>query len=169
MSAEEFNKRLKEAVLEKKALPTPMTPSQAEHVVLVVETNKKGQVTRVRYNGSHGSSNDGFNAMTYGNALQTFIRTEDGRAVPGTYRLIYDYNPDTQMVKRTVQLIKAGGVDPNAIGAVDDMARQNMKKMEEDRRAYEAAVKKYKAKLAAQKAAAAKAHASPKPSASPTH
>jgi len=168
MSAEEFNKRLKEAVFEKKALPTPMTPQEAERVVLVVETNKKGQVTRVRYNGSHGSSNDGFNAMTYGNALQTFIRTEDGRAVAGTYRLTYDYNPGTQMVKRSVELIKAGGVDPNALGAVDDMARQNMKKMAEDRRAYEAALKKAKAAKAA-KAAAAKAHASPKPTASAAH
>jgi len=60
--------------------------------------------------------------MTYGNALQAFIRTEDGRSIPGTYRLSYDYDPRTKMVRRSVALLKAGGVDPNRISAVDEMA-----------------------------------------------
>jgi hypothetical protein len=62
-----------------------------------------------------------FNAQTYGNALQAFIRTPDGKAIVGTYRLTYDYNPQTKRVRRDVALIKAGGVDPNAKGAVDEM------------------------------------------------
>jgi hypothetical protein len=164
LNAEEFNQRLKQSILEKKPLPTPMTPEETEHVVLVVETNKRGQVTRVRYNGSHGSSNDTFNAMAYGNALQAWIRTEDGKAIPGTYRLVYDYSPDTQKVRRTVELLKAGGVDPNAIGAVEDMAKQNMRKMAEDRKAYQAAVARAKAKKAH---AAAKATPTPHPSPKP--
>jgi hypothetical protein len=47
LNAEEFNKRLRES-LQKHVLPTPMVPTQTLRVVLVVETNKKGQVTRVR-------------------------------------------------------------------------------------------------------------------------
>jgi len=86
----------------------------------MVEINRKGQVTRVR---SGKSCPDlAFNAMTYGNALQAFIRTPDGRAIPGTYRLSYDFDPKTKLVRRSVELIKAGGVDPNRISAVDEMA-----------------------------------------------
>ena len=156
INAEQFNKHLKES-LQKHVVPTPMVPTQPLRVVLVVETNKKGQVTRVRGPGSHGSNNDTFNAMCYGNALQVFIRTEDGRAIPGTYKLIYDYSPDSRDVRRTVEMIKSGGVNPDAIGAVDDMAKQNMKKMREDRAAWERAVQR------------AKEHPSPKPDASATH
>ena len=90
------------------------------HTDFTVETNRKGQVTRVR---SGKSCPDlAFNAMTYGNALQAFIRTEDGRSIPGTYRLSYDYDPKTKMVRRSVALLKAGGVDPNRVSAVDEMA-----------------------------------------------
>ena len=150
INAEQFNKHLKES-LEKHVIPAPVAPTQPLRVVLVVETNKKGQVARVRGPGSKSSPNDTFNAMCYGNALQVFIRTEDGRSIAGTYKLIYDYSPDTKDVKRTVEPIRLGGVNPDAIGAVDDMAKQNMKKMEEDRRAWEQAMAK------------ARAHASPSP------
>jgi len=67
------------------------------------------------------SHDEAFDAHTYGNALQSFIRLPDGQVVLGTYRLIYDYDPKTLRVRRDVQLIKRGGVDPNAISAVDDM------------------------------------------------
>jgi hypothetical protein len=56
--------------------------------------------------------------MTYGNALQAFIRTDTGTAVAGTFRLIYDYDPHRKAVKRSVALLHAGGVNPNAAGAV---------------------------------------------------
>jgi hypothetical protein len=118
-------------------------------------TNRKGQITRVR---SGKESHDAaFNAITYGNALQAFIRTEDGDAVAGTYRLSYDYSPTTKMVKRSVELLHAGGVNPDAVGAVDDMAEVNKKRMAEDARLYEQALKKLREK---QKPAAP---ATPKP------
>jgi hypothetical protein len=94
----------------------PKMPSTALHSVFVVETNRKGQVTRVR--SGTGSDDRRFNLMTYGNALQTFIRTPEGGAVAGVFRLTYDYSPSTGGVARTVELIHAGGVDPNALGAV---------------------------------------------------
>jgi hypothetical protein len=153
MNAQELNQRLKEAIEHHSALPTPLLPSKPEHVEFVVETNKKGQVARVR---SGKESQDAmFNAMTYGNALQTFIRTEDGRAIAGTYRLSYDYSPDTKNVQRSVDLIQAGGVNPDAIGAVDDMAKINAHKEMEDYAAWKAAIAKEHA---------AKPHASPTPS-----
>ncbi len=99
---------------------TPHTPSSAVHTDFMVEINRKGQVTRVK---SGKSCPDlAFNAMTYGNALQAFIRTEDGRAIPGVYRLSYDFDPRTKMVHRSVALVKVGGVDPNKMSAVDEMA-----------------------------------------------
>ncbi len=97
----------------------PRVPSTPEHTEYVVEVNRKGQVTRIR---SGKPSRDlAFNTMTYGNALQAYIRTTDGRALAGTYRLVYDYAPKTKNVHRSVALLHAGGVDPGAIGAVDQM------------------------------------------------
>jgi hypothetical protein len=101
-------------------------PDRAEHTEYVVEVNKMGQVARVRAGKS--SPDAAFNAMTYGNALQVFIRTPDGKAVSGTYRLSYDYDPKSRNVRRTVALIHAGGVDPNAIGAVNAMAEINRRR-----------------------------------------
>ena len=46
----------------------------------------------------------------------------------GTYRLTYDYDPKTLRVRRDVALVRAGGVNPNAKGAAEDMmeiARRN--------------------------------------------
>jgi len=98
----------------------PHTPSTAVHTEFMVEINRKGQVTRVR--SGKECPDLAFNAMTYGNALQAFIRTPDGRAIPGTYRLSYDFSPKTKLVRRSVELISAGGVDPDRISAVDEMA-----------------------------------------------
>ena len=97
----------------------PRVPTTPEHSEYVVEVNRKGQVMRIR---SGKPSRDlAFNTMTYGNALQAFIRTPDGRALAGIYRLFYDYAPKTKNVRRSVALIRAGGVDPDAAGAVDQM------------------------------------------------
>jgi hypothetical protein len=96
--------------------PLPKVPLHTEYVVAV---NKLGQVTYV-ISGKF-SKNKTFNVQTYGNALQAFIRTTEGTAIPGRYRLTYDYSPKTTRVHREVELVKAGGVDPNALGAVNRM------------------------------------------------
>ncbi len=94
-------------------------PVSREHVEFVVETNKKGQVVKV-ISGKQ-SPDTHFNAFVYGNALQAFIRTPDGHAIAGRYKLSYDYDPRTRLVHRDVGLIRAGGVNPDAEGAVDAM------------------------------------------------
>jgi hypothetical protein len=104
-----------------KITPKWVFPKVKLHTEFVVEVNKLGQVTRVRSGKS--CPNPTFNAQTYGNALQTFIRTPDGQAVSGLFRLTYDYNPQTQRVHREVALIQVGGVDANAEGAAVEMLR----------------------------------------------
>jgi hypothetical protein len=109
-----------------KAQPKELAPKRALHVEYTVEVNKLGQVARVRT--VKPSHDEGFDTHTYGNALQAFIRTPDGNVVLGTYRLTYDYNPKTLRVHRDVELVKRGGVDPNAKGAAESMmeiARRN--------------------------------------------
>ena len=99
--------------------PRSIFPKKRLHVEVTVEINKLGQVTRVRtIKPSHDPS---FDAHTYGNALQAFIRTNDGGVVLGTYRLTYDYDPVKLTVHRGVALIKRGGVNPNAQGAALEM------------------------------------------------
>jgi len=94
-------------------VPVPTVPL---HAVYTVETNKLGQVVRVV---SANATNDSrFNMATRGNALQAFIRKPDGTAIAGVYKLTYDYSPKTKDVRRDVQLVHAGGVDPNAKGYV---------------------------------------------------
>jgi hypothetical protein len=88
----------------------------ALHAAYTVETNKLGQVVRIR--SSEPSRDANFNELTRANALQAFIRRPNGTAVPGVYKLTYDYSPKTQMVRRDVLLVHRGGVDPNAKGAV---------------------------------------------------
>lgn len=95
--------------------PAPLLPRVKLHTEFLVEVNKLGQVTQVH--AGKTSPDPTFNAQTYGNALQAFIRTTDGKVVLGTYRLSYDYDPQTQRVRRTVALVKVGGVDPDAQGA----------------------------------------------------
>jgi hypothetical protein len=106
--------------------PRALFATKAEHVEVVVEVNRLGQVARVR--SIKPSHDQGFDAHCYGNALQAFIRTPDGRAISGVYRLTYDYDPKTLNVRRDVALLWRGGVNPNATGAANDMmeiARRN--------------------------------------------
>jgi hypothetical protein len=109
-----------------KVQPRELAPKKPLHVEFTVETNRLGQVARVRT--VKPSHDEDFDTKTYGNALQTFIRTPDGHAVAGTFRLTYDYDPKTLRVRRDVALVKAGGVNPNAKGAAESMmeiARRN--------------------------------------------
>ena len=116
-----------------KVQPKALLPKTKLHAEWLVDTNKFGQVTRVR--SDRPSGNETFNIQTFGNASQAFIRTTNGKAVPGVYRLIYDYNPKTQRVRRDVALVRAGGVNANAQGLVPKM-------MEEIKRAQAAKAKK---------------------------
>jgi hypothetical protein len=102
-----------------KIQPKSLLPKHAEHTEYVVEVNKLGQVSRVA--SRRGSDNATFNAQTYGNALQAFIRTPDGHVVLGTYRLTYDYDPKTTRVRRDVTLLRTGGVNPDAKGTAADL------------------------------------------------
>ncbi len=99
------------------ASPAPVpVPIVQLHATYTVETNKLGQVVRVV---SANATNDArFNEATRGNALQAFIRRPNGTAVAGVYKLTYDYSPKTKDVRRDVQLVHAGGVDPDAKGYV---------------------------------------------------
>jgi len=94
-------------------VPVPTVPL---HATYTVETNKLGQVVRVV--SANASKDARFNTAMRGNALQAFIRRPDGTAVAGVYKLTYDYSPKTKDVRRGVELIRAGGVDPNAKGYV---------------------------------------------------
>jgi hypothetical protein len=106
--------------------PKQLAPKKALHTEYIVEINKLGQVSRVR--SVKPSHDESFDAKTYGNALQAFIRLPDGNVVLGTYRLTYDYDPKTYRVRRDVALVSRGGVDPERKGAAVDMmeiARRN--------------------------------------------
>jgi hypothetical protein len=98
-----------------KAQMESMLPKVPLHTVYVVAINKLGQVTNAK--AKTLSKNLTFNVQTYGNALQAFIRTSDGTAIPGLYTLSYEYEPKTRRIERTVALMHAGGVDANAKGA----------------------------------------------------
>jgi hypothetical protein len=100
-----------------------LAPKQAQHTEFVVEVNGKGQVSRVR-SGKH-SHDKQFDTVTYGNALQTFIRTPEDKSIPGVYLLSYDYDPKTLLVHRSVQQIRAGGVNAAAPGIVTVFAEMN--------------------------------------------
>lgn len=111
--------RMPERVDVSKLQPKALLPKKKLHSEFVVEVNKLGQVARVRSTKPSGSPT--FDAQTYGNSLQAFIRLPDGEVVLGTYRLTYDYDPKTARVRRSVTLVSRGGVDPNARGAALDM------------------------------------------------
>ncbi len=130
-----------------KAQMEALAPKTALHTEFIVNTNKLGQVTGAK--ATKESKDPNFNLQTYGNALQTFIRTDDGKAVPGVYKLTYDYDPKTRRIRRDVALVHEGGVDENAEGAALVMMD---------------AAKKEAAAAAA--AAKAKQHPSPAPKAS---
>jgi hypothetical protein len=99
--------------------PKSLFPKVALHTEMIVEVNKLGQVSRVR--SIKPSKDVPFNTHVYGNALQTFIRTDDGNVVLGSYRLTYDYNPKTLRIHRDVTLVSRGGVDPERKGAAAEM------------------------------------------------
>jgi len=123
-------------------MPPPYFPKKVEHAAFVIEVNKTGQVAKVRSQQASGDRR--FDVMVAGNVVQTFVRRPDGTAVPGVYRMRYDYNPKTKRVRRTVTLISAGGVDPNAEGIVERMAEINRRSAEEIQRRLEAAKKPVK-------------------------
>lgn len=93
-----------------------VTPKVPLHAEVFVNTNKLGQVSHVV--SIKPSADKGFNTQAFGNASQAYIRKPSGEAIAGLYRLSYDYDPKTQKVRRSVDLVKTGGVDPNAPGIV---------------------------------------------------
>jgi hypothetical protein len=99
--------------------PVPSYPQIKLHTEFVVEVNDKGQVVRVKSGKS--SSNLMFNAQTYGNVLQMWIRHPDGSAEVGLYRVTYDYDPNGHQVKRSVALVQPGGTWGNEEGAANEM------------------------------------------------
>ena len=113
------------------AVPAPVLPKVPLHTEFVVEVNAKGQVVRVK---SGKSCKDlTFNAQTYGNVLQMWIRHPDGSAEVGLYKVTYDYNPKTHKVHRDVSLLRPGGTWGNAQGAADQMMAEADKQVREAR------------------------------------
>ena len=109
-------------------LPPPKLPTVAMHTEFLVEVNAKGQVVRVKSGKSAHEctkATEGqclfFNAQTYGNVLQMWIRHPDGSAEVGTYKVTYDYNPKTHDVHRGVGIVSRGGDWANKPGAATDM------------------------------------------------
>ena len=102
-----------------KIQPKSLLPTVPLHTEYVVLTNKMGQVTRVT--SGKLSKNRVYNIQTMGNALQAFIRTEEGGAIAGKYRLTYDYNPKTTRIHRDVAFLQANDIDANAEGAANRM------------------------------------------------
>ena len=119
-------------------------PTTPEHVSFVIEINAKGQTTKVR--SMTRSGNREFDEIIYGNVVQTFVREDDGKAIAGVYRMNYAYNPKNRHIRRTVTLIKAGGVDPGAESLVDKMIDANRLTSEQIRKDIEAAEREQKAK-----------------------
>jgi hypothetical protein len=101
-------------------IPPPPLPKIALHTAFVVEVNAKGQVVRVQKAISK-NENLMFNAQTYGNVLQMWIRHPDGTAEVGLYRVDYNYDPKTHKVRRSITLLKAGGSWAKAEGAATQM------------------------------------------------
>ncbi len=99
--------------------PTANLPKLKLHTEFNVEVNAKGQVVLVKSGKSCKDLN--FNAKTYGNVLQMWIRRPDGSATVGMYRVTYDYNPHTQRVDRGIKLLSTGGNWGNQVGAANEM------------------------------------------------
>lgn len=122
---EQLNARLRQEIRNTGHLPDPATlplphlPKVALKTVYLVDTNRRGQVVKIR--AGQPSKEDSFNTYTYYNALQTFIRKLDGKGTAGIFRLSYTYSPASESIKRDVELVKKGGVNPDALGAVDVM------------------------------------------------
>ena len=144
-------------------IPPPPFPKVKLHAEYVVEVNSKGQVVKVK--SGRGTKYTTFNAQTYGNALQMWIRKQDGTAIVGLFRVSYDYNPVDHHVSRSIVLVSKGGTWGNQPGAANVMI--------------DTAKKEYAASQAAAKKQQAAAHAklpslneitgkSPAPSSSPS-
>ncbi|MDQ2872515.1 MAG: hypothetical protein M3R35_05255 [Candidatus Eremiobacteraeota bacterium] len=129
------------AAVSPRPLPTPRLPNRALHTEFNVEVNKQGQVVLVKSGKSCPDLN--FNAKTYGNVLQMWIRRPNGTALVGMYHVTYDYNPKTHGLARHVSLVKSGGNWGNKQGAANNMID---------------IAKRENAKEAAQAAAARRAH-----------
>lgn len=85
----------------------------------------------MRVKSAKGCNNPTFNAQTYGNVLQMWIRHPNGRADVGLFRVTYDYNPHTQRVLRRVALVRLGGNWGNAEGAANQMIDMAKREAEE--------------------------------------
>lgn len=101
------------------AIPPPKFPKEKLHAEYLVEVNKKGQVVRIK--SGKATKYGTFNAQTFGNALQMWIRKPDGSAEVGLYRVSYDYDPSNHHVERRVALVSQGGSWADAEGAADVM------------------------------------------------
>jgi hypothetical protein len=101
-------------------IPLPKAPPIPLDTAFIVEVNAKGQVVRVEKAISKNQDLR-FNAQTYGNVLQMWIRHPDGSAETGLYRVSYHYDPKTQKVTRSIELLKDGGSWANAEGAANKM------------------------------------------------
>lgn len=78
----------------------------------------------MRVRSAKGCKNPTFNAQTYGNVLQMWIRHPDGTADVGLYRVTYDYDPRTRIVYRRPSLIRLGGNWGTMEGAANQMLDQ---------------------------------------------
>jgi hypothetical protein len=108
-------------------VPVPTVPL---HTEFVVEVNKLGQIVRVI---SGKSSKDlTYNAQTYGNVLQMWIRKADGTGEVGVYRVTYDYTPKTHKISRSVTLLRAGGNWGDQEGAVNQMLAADRKSAQKE-------------------------------------
>lgn len=114
------------------AIPPPTFPKEKLHAEYVVEVNKKGQVVKIK--SGKGTKYGSFNAQTYGNALQMWIRHPDGTAVVGLYRVTYDYNPSNHHVVRHFALVSKGGSWANSEGAANVMMDTAKKEAAEARK-----------------------------------
>lgn len=119
-----------------KAHSLPVPPRTALSTTFNVEVNSKGQVVRIKSGKS--SKDEMFNAQTYGNVLQMWIRHPDGTATVGLYRVVYAYDPKTKHIARSIKLLSAGGSWGNAQGAANQMMglvhqRQMRLQQEQDR------------------------------------
>ncbi len=106
-------------------VPPPHLPPVPLHAEYVVEVNKHGQVVRIK--SGKGTKYPTFNAQTYGNALQMWIRKGDGSAVVGLFKVTYDYNPKDHSVARKISLISTGGSwgdDEGAANVMIDTAKK---------------------------------------------
>jgi hypothetical protein len=100
-------------------IPQPKLPPVPLHAEYVVEVNKHGQVVRIK--SGKGTKYGTFNAQTYGNALQMWIRKADGTAVVGLFKVTYDYDPKTRAVTRKISLVSTGGTWGDQEGAANVM------------------------------------------------